>query len=612
MIKEDFKFKKFTIKFNAFKDELLKKNIFINNSLSLFKTQIKLIDSIIKNLNTHSKFLSNIDNTKDKDYIYEIIKLITENIETMMTFDSQLIKELISNLTMLIDTKKKDNKKNNLEIEPIYNQLRDNKEKMERQKKLYFDIMTKTELFILDNIDNMLEKKKKLPIDNSLQNYEILKEPKNNYLNYRICVGNLNKSISELNNKEKYILDYFDDIDNNFNLVISNVLKKFYENQNIKNNYISNNINLIKDMIINNNDNIFKNKSKDNYLYLSKYSFDLIECEKFPSNINFLHIKDNNEFNKCVNTIEFLNETIGNVYPNFSKDKEKKRNKIRKKIDNLINHNNFKITEEDKNELLEILKTNEENQMLFINILNRLRIDGKYKINKEVNYLIGNALNVIFNSLFITKNYDIVKNSIILSQTFYYEDETKEKKYISELIKNNELLHNEDFWRNYIDLMITNEFMRYQNNLQDKNINIFMKNNIPVNISNKLDELLFAQLIPNIKIMVEFNVDKKIIIKIMNEFIHKYDYLNKDHINTLYNIISKNKEEIEKLKKKIRSEFILNLNKLDNIKEGEVNEDKKKISEIIQEDMKKSNIKSEKINGEQNEGINKIKEENEK
>jgi hypothetical protein len=51
--------------------------------------------------------------------------------------------------------------------------LRENKEKMEKQKKLYFDIMTKTELFILDNIDSMLEKKKKLPIDNSLQNYEI-------------------------------------------------------------------------------------------------------------------------------------------------------------------------------------------------------------------------------------------------------------------------------------------------------------------------------------------------------------------------------------------------------------------------------------------------------
>ena len=101
-------------------------------------------------------------------------------------------------------------------------------------------------------------------------------------------------------------------------------MKKFYENQNIKNNYISNNINLIKDLIIKNNDNIFKNKSKDNYLYLSKYSFDLIECEKFPSSINFLHIKDNNEFNKCINTIEFLNEIIGNVYPNFSKDKEKK------------------------------------------------------------------------------------------------------------------------------------------------------------------------------------------------------------------------------------------------------------------------------------------------
>ena len=601
--KEDIKFKKFFSKYNTLKDELEKKNAFLTSSLSLFKTQVKFIDSIIKDLNLHSKFLSNIDN-KNKDDIYEIIKLIIESIEMRLNLDSQLIKELITNLTKLVDNFKKYNKKNDLDIEPLYNQMKDYKEKTEKQKIIYFDTMKKTELYAMFNIDELLERKKQLPIDDTLQNYEILREPKINYLNYRMCLGNANKIISELNNKEKCILDYFDDVDNNYNLVISNILTKFYENQNIKNSYISNNINLIKNMIINNN-NILDNKSKDNYLSLNKYFFDLIEMENFPSSINFLDITCDENYIKCKNTVEFLNESIGNVYPNFSAEEENKRNTMREKISNIILHNNKKISDEDKNFLLEELKINEENQNLFINIMNRLRINGKFKLNKEVNYLIGKALNIILDYLSINKNYDIAKNCILLSQTFYYEDDNKKKKYIFELIKDNECLRDERFWRNFIDLSITNEFMKYQNNLNDKNINIFMKDNIPFNILKKIEELLFAQLIPNIKNMVELNVDKRKIIIIVDEFIHKYDYLKKNDIEAIYDIISTNKEEIKKLKNEIKNGFILNSNELENIKEEE-NKDKILESENIKEDILKQNIKKEILN---NEELNKIIEE---
>ena len=601
--KEDIKFKKFFSKYNTLKDELEKKNAFLTSSLSLFKTQVKFIDSIIKDLNLHSKFLSNIDN-KNKDDIYEIIKLIIESIEMRLNLDSQLIKELITNLTKLVDNFNKYNKKIDLDIEPLYNQMKDYKEKTEKHKIIYFDTMKKTELYAMFNIDELLERKKQLPIDDTLQNYEILREPKINYLNYRMCLGNANKIISELNNKEKCILDYFDDVDNNYNLVISNILTKFYENQNIKNSYISNNINLIKNMIINNN-NILDNKSKDNYLSLNKYFFDLIEMENFPSSINFLDITCDENYIKCKNTVEFLNESIGNVYPNFSAEEENKRNTMREKISNIILHNNKKISDEDKNFLLEELKINEENQNLFINIMNRLRINGKFKLNKEVNYLIGKALNIILDYLSINKNYDIAKNCILLSQTLYYEDDNKKKKYIFELIKDNEYLHDEHFWRNFIDLSITNEFMKYQNNLNDKNINIFMKDNIPFNILKKIEELLFAQLIPNIKNMVELNVDKRKIIIIVDEFIHKYDYLKKNDIEAIYDIISTNKEEIKKLKNEIKNGFILNSNELENIKEEE-NKDKILESENIKEDILKQNIKKEILN---NEELNKIIEE---
>ena len=601
--KEDIKFKKFFSKYNTLKDELEKKNAFLTSSLSLFKTQVKFIDSIIKDLNLHSKFLSNIDN-KNKDDIYEIIKLIIESIEMRLNLDSQLIKELITNLTKLVDNFNKYNKKIDLDIEPLYNQMKDYKEKTEKHKIIYFDTMKKTELYAMFNIDELLERKKQLPIDDTLQNYEILREPKINYLNYRMCLGNANKIISELNNKEKCILDYFDDVDNNYNLVISNILTKFYENQNIKNSYISNNINLIKNMIINNN-NILDNKSKDNYLSLNKYFFDLIEMENFPSSINFLDITCDENYIKCKNTVEFLNESIGNVYPNFSAEEENKRNTMREKISNIILHNNKKISDEDKNFLLEELKINEENQNLFINIMNRLRINGKFKLNKEVNYLIGKALNIILDYLSINKNYDIAKNCILLSQTLYYEDDNKKKKYIFELIKDNEYLHDEHFWRNFIDLSITNEFMKYQNNLNDKNINIFMKDNIPFNILKKIEELLFAQLIPNIKNMVELNVDKRKIIIIVDEFIHKYDYLKKNDIEAIYDIISTNKEEIKKLKNEIKNGFILNSNELENIKEEE-NKDKILESENIKKDILKQNIKKENLN---NEELNKIIEE---
>ena len=71
--------------------------------------------------------------------------------------------------------------------------------------------------------------------------------------------------------------------------------------------------------------------------------------------------------------------------------------------------------------------------------------------------------------------------------------------------------------------------------------------------------------------MVEFNIDKKIIVKIIEEFIHKYDYLKQEKIDSIYNLISDNKEEIQKLKEENQKKLLFNSYNIKN----DINEDEK-------------------------------------
>ena len=48
--------------------------------------------------------------------------------------------------------------------------------------------------------------------------------------------------------------------------------------------------------------------------------------------------------------------------------------------------------------------------------------------------------------------------------------------------------------------------------------------------------------------MVYFISDKKIVLKISDEFIKKYDYLSNTNLEALFAVISKDKEEIENLR----------------------------------------------------------------
>ena len=218
-------------------------------------------------------------------------------------------------------------------------------------------------------------------------------------------------------------------------------------------------------------------------------------------------------------------------------------------------------------------------------VLSQLRTNNKLHKSKSLINCLGKSFNKILDYAEKNKIYDLAKNCIILSQTYYYtESDEKEKIYLSEMIKNNEWLTSQEFWKEFIDYMIKLEFDRLENDLNLPSISSNKKINLTNEIISKFNEVVFSQLLAYITNMLYFIPDKKIVLKISDEFIKKYDYLSNENLNTLFNIISQDKEEIEKL----RNEYNQNN---DNIKDKTSLNEEDKINEENLE--KKENEKKE-------------------
>ena len=154
-----------------------------------------------------------------------------------------------------------------------------------------------------------------------------------------------------------------------------------------------------------------------------------------------------------------------------------------------------------------------------------------------------------YNILKKNKLYENAKNCIILSQTYYYNDESNKKIYLFEYIKPNKWLSNPHFWRGFIDYMIKKEFERFEKTFPETIFNVEQQINITQKVKEKLNEVIFSQLLPFISNMMDFGIDKRLVLKVADEFKEKYNYMNQNNLDTLYGLICSNKEELEKLRK---------------------------------------------------------------
>lgn len=225
----------------------------------------------------------------------------------------------------------------------------------------------------------------------------------------------------------------------------------------------------------------------------------------YPTEIDFdkcSDTKDYKVYNEMVKTIKKYHNRVFNDYD----EKLEEKNKMRELIYKFFDMN--KVTDnEDRKQLLEYIK-DEKTHELFLIVLSKLRTNNRFCREKHLIELVSEILLTILNVAQKNNNYISAKNCVILSQTFYYLDESKNKVYIVDKIKKHPWISSMKFWKDFILIMILKEFKKLEDMNPESKLVIAKNINVTDNIKPKIGEILFSQLLPYVGNMNEFGIKK--------------------------------------------------------------------------------------------------------
>jgi len=334
-----------------------------------------------------------------------------------------------------------------------------------------------------------------------------------------------------------------------------------------------------------------------------------IELVQYQTSLEFSKCKDQTEFDLFAKVIEAINKNMEEpIFPNYNYDIDLKNYNQSKLIKQIFEMK--EVDEKAEKELLDSLDDKMNHKAIFI-VLSQLRTNSTFQRPKSFITSFGKVFNKLLSMANKNEIIEYVKNCIILSQTYFYLDEDKKKRYLFEEIKSNKILNNSKFWRKFIDNVIKSEFDRFKNNHLCPDYDIEKCDTIPDKTKKKLDEIVFSQLLSFITNLSDFDMDKKIIVKIADEFVEKYKYLSKTNMESIYQIIAKDKEEIEKYRKEYDASL-----ESDEIEFKDEEEEKKeeikeeqKIEDKKEEEKKVEDKKEEKVEDKKEEKVEEKKEE---
>ena len=209
---------------------------------------------------------------------------------------------------------------------------------------------------------------------------------------------------------------------------------------------------------------------------------------------------------------------------------------------------NVSFQKEDFDKLLSLIKV-EKYCLYFLNYLTKERTNGKLKRSEKL----INELGIIFNDLLIIaekeKNYKVAKNIIILSQTFYTEnnndkDGQNNKKHIMHFIKDNKWIHTINFWEELINFEVVdnkNDFTRKNPNMDKTKFEFVMQN------------IYYSKTITYLNNMYLFGIEQKSTLELFNLLVDKYKI--NDNFKALLQI------SIENIYNPKKIEINININK---------------------------------------------------
>ncbi|CAG9314204.1 unnamed protein product [Blepharisma stoltei] len=156
-----------------------------------------------------------------------------------------------------------------------------------------------------------------------------------------------------------------------------------------------------------------------------------------------------------------------------------------------------------------------EGKKAWIAFLNEKRNQGQFKIPTETFVIIGELLHDVLTSMLNSSAYNCASQCIILSQTFYYENEGQ-KNYLQNEVIDHAFWKQEDVWKTIITEAIDHEIKKCNEYCKD-----IMQND--EDSHERLGEVVVSQLSSYAHIMESFHVPEHEIQQILNTFVKNYN-----------------------------------------------------------------------------------------
>ena len=537
-------------------DRLMKKIAYLSKVLSNFNDIYNVKKEYYKALKPLIK--EDIQVCKEEDSFENVLSTVKTSNEKYNEYEKEMYKEIITNIKDLIDKMKKEK---NFYDDFIKSLLiyKEEKRKMEKLKNVYHSnakIAEKATLYLKE-----LVIKKKINNDPLInQQIDICENESKNRLmimskdcsSYITSLESVNVLRTKLNNKQTQLLKMYEELERDDKNLYSKIMEIIHKYQKKILDFTGEKVDITEG--IQKNINIEKD--------IRELVISLRSREKPEKEIPYCHYPTEMDFDKChdIKDYKVTNEVVkvmkqysDKIFMDYDEQLEDKKNKLRELIYKFFDMN--RLTDiEDKDKLLEYLK-DERTHELFLIILSKLRTNNRFCREKSLIELLADIIINILNGAQKKKDYETAKNCIILSQTFFYNDESKKKKvYILEYIKKHPWLQSLEFWKDFVLIMTLKEFQKFEDMNIDAKINIVKKKNITDKIKPKIGEVLFSQIIPYVGNMIEFHVDKKNIVKIIDDINEQFNYLGDTNLESIYNLVCNSKEELKKVKEEIKND----------------------------------------------------------
>jgi hypothetical protein len=480
--------------------------------------------------------------------IFDIIK----DIYTKFLKNHQnLLKNTISNIEKFMTEKKKQKSLYN-DFKQIIPNYTLQQKKFSQIKDKYYESALEAETFVLKQL-------------NSNENVETNKKLKDKVVNdlkkYQSCIIDTNKKREEYNSKQIELIHFYVNIEEADLKLYYSILEDFLniEKDNTVKIFCTEKINKL----------MKKKERKDIKKELEKTlkrkkddqkPEELIVFEGHKSNINFDTCSGNEEFQKYLNAVKILQNSYNIIFSDFDPNTVTMKNSLRELLERFFNNdsNGSAIQDMDKEAYYEYLKVH-STLKTFVYILSKLRTKNKFNRSKPLIEILGESFKIVLEEAEKNRDFWAAKNCLILSQTFFYTDKDENDKTIKiypiEYVKKNTWIEKSSFWKDYCFWIIEEELQKLVNLFKDITLKDIQNNKeFPRKRELKISDVIFSQLLTYITNLIDITHDRKLAIEIIELTHEKYKYLTYDKMDSLFGIVSENKEEIQKM----RNEYQLN------------------------------------------------------